>query len=57
MRDMFSSPPATITSASPHSSCWAADQIDWSPLPHRRLTVKAGTDSAMPAASETRRAL
>ena len=44
-----SAPPATTTSASPVWIVCAADTIAWTPVPHRRLTVKAGVSFGIPA--------
>src|SRR6266851_4111696 len=43
-----SAPPATATSQSPSLIAWAADTIACSPLPHSRLTVKAGVCTGRP---------
>ncbi len=43
-----SAPPATATSASPSERSWAAETMACSPLPHSRLTVKAGTFTGRP---------
>ena len=45
---MDSTPPATATSQSPSLIAWAADTIACSPLPHSRLTVKAGVSTGRP---------
>src|SRR5580704_9154648 len=47
-RLMDSTPPATATSQSPSLIAWAADTIACSPLPHSRLTVKAGVSTGRP---------
>ena len=47
-RLMDSAPPATATSQSPSLIAWAADTIACSPLPHSRLTVKAGVSTGSP---------
>src|SRR5262245_47443698 len=49
MFDIDSTPPATIASASPAAIRYAASTIDWSPEPHSRLTVNAGTEGGTPA--------
>ena len=43
-----SAPPATATSQSPSLIAWAADTIACRPLPHSRLTVKAGVSTGRP---------
>ena len=53
---MFSMPPATARRDSPRRIIWAAETTDWIPDPHRRLTVRAGTSTGMPALSPTWRA-
>ena len=50
---MFSMPPASTQVASPVWSCCAALITLWSPEPHRRLTVSAGTLWGSPALSAT----
>ncbi len=52
-----SAPPATATSASPVAIVCAAETIAWTPVPHRRLTVNAGTSLGMPAFIPTTRAM
>src|ERR1700678_967097 len=47
-RLMDSAPPATATSQSPSMMDCAADTMACSPLPHSRLTVKAGVSSGSP---------
>src|SRR5712691_5608406 len=47
-RLMDSAPPATATSQSPSLIAWAADTIACRPLPHSRLTVKAGVCTGRP---------
>jgi hypothetical protein len=41
---MLSVPPTRTTFASPSMSCWAPWMTASKPEPHRRLTVRAGTD-------------
>ncbi len=43
-----SAPPATATSQSPSLMAWAADTMACSPLPHSRLTVRAGVCTGSP---------
>jgi hypothetical protein len=43
-----SAPPATATSQSPSMMACAADTMACSPLPHSRLTVKAGISTGSP---------
>ena len=52
-----SAPPATATSASPVAIVCAAETIACTPVPHRRLTVNAGTSLGMPAFIATTRAM
>ncbi len=55
-RVIDSTPPATTSSASPHSTArrpWIAAS---NPLPHRRFTVAPGTDVGQPASSTAMRA-
>jgi hypothetical protein len=54
---MDSAPPATATSASPVAIDWAAETIACTPVPQRRLTVKAGTSWGIPAFIATTRAM
>ena len=46
---MFSAPPATIISASPHRIAWAANCTAFKPEPQTLLIVKAGVNSGSPA--------
>src|SRR6476619_2608827 len=55
MFDMDSTPPATTASAAPVEIRRYASAIDWSPDPHSRLTVKAGTRAGTPARSAATR--
>ena len=52
-----SAPPASVTSASPVWIAWQALTSAWTPVPHRRLTVKAGVSFGMPAFMPTTRAM
>ena len=54
---MDSAPPASTTSASPTWMAWAAETIACTPVPHRRLTVKAGASLGTPALMPTTRAM
>ena len=47
---MFSVPPATTTSASPHRIAWAASITLFSPEPQTLLTVVAPTETGSPTA-------
>jgi hypothetical protein len=55
-RDMLSTPPASISSASPDLIARAAVPSASSPEPHSRLTVEPGTSSGSPASSADMRA-
>src|SRR5262249_47140977 len=54
-RLMTSAPPATATSQSPSLTTCAADTIACSPLPHSRLTVKAGVSTGRPPSTAATR--
>ena len=54
---MFSAPPATTTSASPHWIQRAAVLIASRPEPQMRLTVYAGTSTGSPAFTAAWRAM
>jgi hypothetical protein len=56
-RLMHSAPPATAASASPCSTSWAAETIACRPLPHRRLTVRAGVSTGRPPFTAATRAM
>ncbi len=55
-RDMLSTPPAMMTSASPHLMARAAIPTASNPEPHRRLRVVPGTECGNPASSSAIRA-
>jgi hypothetical protein len=55
-RLMLSTPPASISSASPARMARAALPTASSPEPHRRLSVLPGTDTGSPASSALMRA-
>ena len=55
-RDMLSTPPAIISSASPHLIERAARPTASIPEPHRRLTVVPGTSTGSPASRPAMRA-
>ena len=55
-RDMLSTPPAIISSASPLLMARAAVPSASRPEPHRRLTVEPGTCTGRPASSALMRA-
>src|SRR5262249_9419970 len=52
-----SAPPASATDASPVWIDWHAETIACTPVPHRRLTVYAGTSFGTPAFIPTTRAM
>jgi hypothetical protein len=55
-RLMLSTPPASMTSASPVRTARAASPTASSPEPQSRLTVEPGTVSGRPASSSAMRA-
>ncbi len=57
MRDIDSTPPATITPAAPDSMRWKALTIAWIPEPQFWLTENAGTRRGRPAFSAATRAI